>query len=189
MRDAVTLLARAYAFAAEKHAAQRRTCSGEPYVNHLAEVAESLAAATGGSDLELVVAGVLHDVIEDGGVTEDEVRRRFGAGVAALVAEVTDPQGLDEETRRRRQEEHAPHLSVRAKLLKIADKTSNIRERVAHPPDAPKDAVWAYVQWGERVVAGCRGLDAQLEQEFDAALAEARRMFGPPTERCGPPGD
>ncbi|HEX9809204.1 MAG TPA: HD domain-containing protein [Alphaproteobacteria bacterium] len=179
-RDPVTLLARAYALAADRHAGQRRNCAkDEPYLNHLVEVAHLLAYATDGADPVLVAGGVLHDALEDTETTEDELRRLFGDEVAALVAEVTDPPGLGEEARRRRQVDHAPALSARARLLKIADKTSNIRERIAHPPtDLPAAQVRAYIEWGAAVVAGCRGLNERLDAAFDEALALARNRFG-----------
>ncbi len=68
MTDAeiVRRLAEAYLFAAERHARQRRKGdAGEPYINHLAEVAALVAEATAGRDPDLVIAAVLHDTVED----------------------------------------------------------------------------------------------------------------------------
>ena len=85
----VVLLARAYAFAAARHGGHRRKgLAQEPYVNHLVEVAELVAEATGGADPALVAAAVLHDVVEDTRTTAEEVRDGFGEDVAALVLEV-----------------------------------------------------------------------------------------------------
>ncbi len=182
----VALLARAYAFAAARHAGQTRRASGEPYINHLAEVANLLAFATDGADPVLVAAGILHDTLEDTETTPAELRTLFGSEIASVVAEVTDPPGLDEAARRRRQVDHAPELSDRARLLKIADKTSNIRERVAHRPDGQSDAeIAAYVDWGAMVVAGCRGLNARLEEAFDVAYEAAMRRYGARTPSSG----
>jgi (p)ppGpp synthase/HD superfamily hydrolase len=173
-------LARAYAFAAVRHAGQKRNAAGdEPYLHHLIEVANLLAYATDGADPVLVAGGVLHDVLEDTPTTPEELLSLFGPDVAALVAEVTDPDGLTEAERRRRQVEHAPHLSTRARLLKIADKTSNIRERLtARPPGKSNRDIVEYVEWGAMVVAGCRGLNARLEDAFDEAYEAAMRKYG-----------
>ena len=67
-------------FAAEKHATQKRKGkSGEPYVNHLLEVAQLISASIPEPDSNLLIAALLHDVIEDAGVTKDELAHRFGA--------------------------------------------------------------------------------------------------------------
>jgi len=71
-------LARAYHFAATRHQSQKRKGkAGEPYVNHLTEVADLVATATGGADADLVIAAVLHDVIEDTPVTPIELEREL----------------------------------------------------------------------------------------------------------------
>lgn len=178
--DTVTLLARAYALAAVQHAGQRRNAArDEPYLNHLVEVANLLAYATDGADPVLVAGGVLHDVVEDSSTTVDDLKAMFGPEVASLVEEVTDPPGLADDERRRRQVVHAPSLSRRAKLLKIADKTSNVRERIAHRPQGQSDAeIIDYIQWGAAVVAACRGLNTRLDEAFDEALSTAMRKYG-----------
>lgn len=175
----VSLLARAYALAAARHADQRRKVSGEPYINHLAEVANLLAYATDGTDPVLVAAGILHDSIEDTETTVAELNTLFGPEITAIVEEVTDPPDIEEAARRQRQVDHAPHLSSRARLLKIADKTSNIRERLAHRPLGLSDAeIRAYIDWGAMVVAGCRGLNERLEEAFDSAFEAAMKRYG-----------
>ena len=64
---------------------------------------------------------------------------------------------------------------MRARLLKVADKTSNLRALVSSPPNGWDRARAAdYIDWAESVVAGCRGLNASLEQAFDIAAAQAR---------------
>ena len=176
------LLARAFRFAAERHAGQRRKgAAGEPYVNHLAEVAELVAEATGGRDPQLVAAALLHDTVEDTDTTHAELVERFGADVAGLVAEVTDDKSLPKAERKRLQVAHAPSRSARAKILKLADKTSNLRALAASPPaDWPPDRRRAYVEWGREVVAGLRGACLELERLFDEAAAAADRSLSEP---------
>jgi (p)ppGpp synthase/HD superfamily hydrolase len=160
---------RAADFAARRHAAQRRKgAAQEPYVNHLLEVARLLAEATGGDDPVLLVAGLLHDTVEDVGVTPEELEREFGPEVRAVVAEVTDDKSLPKEARKRLQIENAPHKSRRAKMLKIADKISNLRGVLeSPPPDWSMERRIAYFHWARDVVAGCRGVNAALERLFD----------------------
>src|SRR5262249_34688442 len=156
MTEPATLIMEAADFAARRHAGQRRKgVAGEPYVNHLIEVATLLAEATGGSDATLVAAALLHDTLEDTATEYEELDARFGPQIAALVAAVTDDKSLPKAERKRRQIENAPGATPQAKLLKIADKTSNVRALIVSPPtnwDVVRIA--DYIDWAEKVVAG-----------------------------------
>jgi (p)ppGpp synthase/HD superfamily hydrolase len=165
----IVRITRALDFAARKHASHRRKgLAAEPYINHLAEVALLLAEATEGKDAQLVMAGLLHDCIEDQGVRFEELAELFGADVAGLVRDVTDDKSLAKAERKRLQIEHAPHQSERAKMLKIADKISNLRSMRSSPPkDWDFDRKQQYFEWAKAVVAGCRGVSASLEAKFD----------------------
>jgi len=180
MTHELVLLAQAADYAARQHVAQRRKGElAEPYINHLTEVAAMLAEATDGSDAVLIMGGLLHDTLEDTASTYEDLVQRFGAEVAVLVAEVTDDKSLRKEERKRRQVEKTPFKSRRAKLLKIADKTSNLRSLVKSPPAGwTEERLRDYVVWAEAVVRSCRGLNARLEAGFDAAYAEAKQRFG-----------
>lgn len=171
--NAVTSLASAYARAAHWHSAQKRKGeAAEPYINHLAEVAELVAKATEGGDLPLVIAAVLHDAVEDAGVTAREIAVEFGEDVAALVLEVTDDKSLPKEERKRLQVETTPHKTSRAKMIKLADKTSNLRAICQSPPPWPLERQQAYLSWARAVVAGARGVNRILEDRFDQAARE-----------------
>ena len=176
MLAAVHLVSSAAEFAARRHNGMARKGRGnEPYVNHLAEVASMLAEVTDGADAELVAAGWLHDTVEDTGTTREELTQKFGARVAALVVEVTDDMSLSKPERRQKQIADAPHKSPGAKLIKIADKISNIRARVHSDPGAEERAdLTDYVDWAEKVVAGCRGSNAHLDRMFDDTVKLAR---------------
>ncbi len=94
----------------------------------------------------------------------------FGLRVAELVAEVTDDKSLPKPERKRLQIEHAAHASPRAKMIKIADKVSNLRALGSSPPAGwSKTRIEEYVAWATEVVAGCRGVNPWLENEFDKA--------------------
>ena len=156
--------------AARWHAGQRRKgAAGEPYVNHLLEVAVLVAEADPGNT-ELIVAALLHDAIEDQKRTREEIAELFGERAADLVVEVTDDKTLDKADRKRLQVETAPHKSLGAKLLKLADKTSNLRSVALSPP-----ADWAdqrrreYVAWSMAVAAGLVGISEWLDGKFEEA--------------------
>ncbi len=173
MTNDILSMTKALDFAASKHTDQRRNGEREePYINHLAEVARALADATDGDGLELVLAGLLHDTIEDTETTYDELVSEFGTVVADLVTEVTDDKSLEKTERKRRQVETAPSKSDRAKMIKIADKTSNLQSMIESPPsDWSPERKAGYFEWAAEVVAGCRGVNAKLEGWFDDAYA------------------
>lgn len=178
--ETVRLLVRAFNFAAARHARQRRKGDTvEPYINHLAEVAELVAEATGGSDANLVVAALLHDAVEDEAATFAELEGSFGSDVAGLVRELTDDTSLPKAESKRLQILHAPGLSFRAKIVKLADKTSNLRELATHPPVGwPPGRRREYIAWGREVVAGLRETSPWLERCFDEAANAAETALG-----------
>jgi guanosine-3',5'-bis(diphosphate) 3'-pyrophosphohydrolase len=127
MKEWVTVL-RAADAAARWHVHQRRKgAAQEPYINHLLEVASLVADATDGKDPDLVIAALLHDAIEDQEVPVELIAREFGSKVGAIVAEVTDDKTVEKAERKRRQVATAAKKSDQAKMLKLADKTSNLR--------------------------------------------------------------
>ena len=180
--DAASLLlfARALDFAARKHVHQRRKGElAEPYINHLAEVARLLAAATGGRDAVLTVAGILHDTLEDTATSYDELAAEFGDEIASLVREVSDDTAKSRTERKRLQILQTAKASKRAKMIKLADKTSNLHSIINSPPrgwDLARKR--EYVDWARRVAEGCRGVNAYLEEEFDRAWRLGAERFG-----------
>ena len=119
-----------------------------------------------------MIAAILHDTIEDTETTPDELTQRFGERVCGFVLEVTDDKSLPSPIRKQLQIQHAPHLSVEAKQIKLADKISNIRDVTANPPDG-----WSverrreYIEWGKAVAEGLRGFKGGLEACFDSVAA------------------
>ena len=113
-----TKLLEAVDFAAYKHRFQlRKDKEATPYINHPIRVAKILSEA-GEDDIDLLIAAVLHDTIEDTETTTDELKRQFGDVVCSLVLEVTDNKDLPKEERKRLQILNAPKKSERAKKLK-----------------------------------------------------------------------
>jgi (p)ppGpp synthase/HD superfamily hydrolase len=98
----------------------------------------------------------------------------FGAAVADMVEEVTDDKTLPKEERKRLQVEHAPHLTDGAKLIKLADKISNLNSLASSPPvEWTTERRLAYVEFCRNVVAGMRGANTMLEELFDEAAEAA----------------
>ena len=182
MKEWIAVL-RAADTAARWHVHQRRKgIAQEPYINHLLEVASLVAEATGGTDPNLVIAALLHDAIEDQGVTSEMLASEFGQHVADIVIEVTDDKALPKDERKRGQIETAPKKSKRAKLIKLADKTSNLRTIASSPAaDWSVERRLEYVEWAKEVVAGLCGTSPWLEQQFDVAAAAAERSLNPAT--------
>jgi len=156
-------------FAAEKHAQQRRKgAAQEPYINHLIEVARLIADSSDQLDPELIMAGLLHDTVEDTGVTKEEIAHKFGPDVASLVAEVTDDKTLPKETRKALQVKNAPKKSLRGQTLKLADKISNLRSILHSPPaDWNHERRRQYFDWAKQVVDGLPSPNPKLKAEFD----------------------
>lgn len=170
---ALDLLLDALAFAALKHRDQRRKDrEASPYINHPIALARLLAVEGGIDDVDVLCAALLHDTVEDTETTEAELVERFGARIAEIVMEVTDDTTLEQHVRKALQVEHAPTLSHEARLVKLADKTCNLRDvAVSPPPDWPLERRRAYFDWAKQVIDGLRGTHAALEAAFDRALA------------------
>ena len=175
----LTTLIHAINFAAKKHRRQKRKgADEEPYINHPLEVLNLLTSIGKVEDFNVLIAAVLHDTIEDTETTEEEISKLFGAKVCKMVLELTDDKTLPKAERKQLQIEHAPHISKGAKQIKLCDKISNIRDILKNPPDG-----WSikrrseYVDWGEQVVAGLRGVNENLEKYFDETVGRARKAI------------
>jgi|LauGreDrversion4_2_1035121.scaffolds.fasta_scaffold332240_1 (p)ppGpp synthase/HD superfamily hydrolase len=132
---------RARIFATAAHAAvgQTRKYTGEPYVVHPIEVSE-IVASVGGTDA-MVAAALLHDVLEDTGVTFDVLEAEFGSEVAELVLWLTDvskPEDGNRSTRKALDRQHSAAAPAEAQTIKVADLISNTRSIVAHDPGFAK---------------------------------------------------
>jgi|ERR1041384_4223093 guanosine-3',5'-bis(diphosphate) 3'-pyrophosphohydrolase len=175
----IAALLSAVEFAARKHKGQRRKDpESTPYINHPITVTEILTRIAGVEDLPTLQAALLHDTIEDTKTTTGELDSLFGQEVRNLVMEVTDDKSLPNAERKRLQIAHAPHLSPRAKLIKLADKIANITDITATAP-----VPWSpqrkreYLDWAEQVVNQFRGTNAALETLFDTTVAEKRALL------------
>jgi (p)ppGpp synthase/HD superfamily hydrolase len=173
MTTETTEILRAAVFAARAHAGQvRKGEAAEPYVNHVLEVAEILASH--GAPKLAIMAGLLHDTVEDTEVTPAELTATFGEEVAAVVAEATDDKALPKETRKALQVAQAPKKSDAAKQLKLADKISNLRAMMQSPPrNWDHGRRTEYIGWAARVAAGLKGVNPALDALFDETYRQA----------------
>lgn len=167
-------------FAAEKHAYQKRKGeAGEPYINHLLEVAELVAATMTVLDPNLLIAAFLHDTVEDTRITAEEIRERFGSDVEQLVMEMTDDKSLPNELRKGLQVQNADKLSPRAQTLKLADKISNLRAILSSPPrDWSLERKQQYFNWARDVVSRLSEPNPLLKQEFEQIHARSKELKG-----------
>ncbi len=168
------LLFKALTFAAYKHRHQfRKGTKPVPYINHPIAVAGLLVSVGNVRDTETIMAALLHDTVEDTETTLLELENEFGRPVSELVAEVSDDKSLQKQEWKRLQVDHASTLSRSARLIKLADKTCNLRDVAGDPPDG-----WSlqrkreYFDWAKSVVDQIRRTSVELEKAFDAAFSK-----------------
>jgi (p)ppGpp synthase/HD superfamily hydrolase len=139
--DELPITRDALEFAAARHTGQRRLADHAPFILHPLEVAHLLR----GRDYpdEVVAAGVLHDVIEDAGVSRAELEQRFGARVAHLVSAVSEPSAEGSyRDRKQRLRDAVADADADAVAIYAADKVAKLRELrivIATTPDYRPD--------------------------------------------------
>ena len=177
--ESTGLFLKAIHFSADKHRDQRRKDkSRSPYINHPIDVTRRLWEIGEVRDPSTLISAVLHDTLEDTQTSPQEISILFGEEVLSIVLEVTDDKSLPKQVRKRLQIEHAVHISNKAKLIKLADKSCNLFDLINSPP-----RLWSferrqsYVLWTELVVAGLRGTNSALEQTYDEILKNGKQIF------------
>lgn len=129
------LIEKAYAFASKAHLGHKRK-NGEPYINHCVETARTLIDWK--LDESTIAAGLLHDVVEDTPVTEEELKREFGEEISLLVDGVTKIshvkyRGHERQVENLRKMILAMARDLRVLLIKLADRLHNMRTLDALP--------------------------------------------------------
>ena len=167
------LLLKAIAFAAEKHRHQRRKDpEASPYINHPIDLANVLEREGRVRDTTVLIAAILHDTLEDTETTPEELAREFGGEIRDLVLEVTDNKRLKKRKRKELQVKHGPHLTRRARMVKLADKICNLRDVATNPPARwPLKRQIEYFDWAKAVIDNLRGTHPRLETLFDEVYA------------------
>ncbi|MCT8335006.1 bifunctional (p)ppGpp synthetase/guanosine-3',5'-bis(diphosphate) 3'-pyrophosphohydrolase [Leptospira sp. 85282-16] len=135
------LIEKAYHIADKMHEGQKRL-SGEPYIIHPMNVASVLDEL--GLDERAIAAGLLHDVVEDTNYTKEDMAREFGEDIAALVEGVTKISEIKSQSKETEAAENIRKMllatikDVRVMLIKLADKTHNVRTLKFQPEEKQK---------------------------------------------------
>lgn len=166
----------ALVFAARRHREQRRKGTDIPYIAHLMQVA-GLVMENGGGDDE-AIAALLHDVMEDQDVTEQELARLFGPEVAQIVAGCSDSASTDKAPWRERKEAYIAHITDAPRSVRLVSSCDKLHNACAILADYKElgDDLWG------RFNAGREDL-LWYYQSLIRAFQEAQRRHGEPTGR------
>lgn len=129
----MNLALEAMMFAKEKHKDQKRKWTGNPYFEHLAEVAGIVASVERVGDIVLACAW-LHDVIEDQGVSPEEIEKHFGFQVSVAVLSLSDLEVGDRDTRKEMSRQRLAKTPGWVQTIKVADIISNTGSTMKHDP-------------------------------------------------------
>jgi len=172
----------AYEFGAEAHEGQKRL-SGEPYIAHPVAVAQILADLH--MDAPTIVAAILHDVIEDTQTAKAEIAERFGADVAELVDGVSKLDHIQFRSRAEAQAESFRKMllamvrDIRVIMVKLADRTHNMRTLGAVPPakrrTVARETLEIYAPIANRL--GIHSIKSELEELGFKALYPGRHRI------------
>lgn len=184
MRDGVYVspyVRRADAFADRAHTGQYRKgkpgAPKVPYIEHPRAVARILHDEAGIVDPVTLQAALLHDTMEDTGVTHANLVAEFGHDVADLVAELTNPEDFGPGGKAAWQAAHAKKMSARAAQVKTADKTANLRDLVASPPDWPVERKRKYFEDAREVVQAMGQPHPLLTELFSSTFLSGMRKL------------
>ena len=190
-----SMVEKAYRYAEEKHRGQFRK-SGEPYFSHPAEVAYILAELK--MDVPTIVAGLLHDVVEDTDATVEEIEREFGKEVAFLVSGVTKLEGYRFSSKEERNAESFRRMlislseDIRVLILKLADRLHNMRTLENVDPESQRriatetlsiyaplaNRLGIYPLKNELEDLSLKFLEPEIYGEIVSKVEEKRRIIG-----------
>jgi (p)ppGpp synthase/HD superfamily hydrolase len=162
-------------WAAALHRGQYRKGKKVPFIAHL--IAVSALVWEDGGDEEQAIAGLLHDAIEDAGVSAEQIAERFGRRVARIVVDCTDsagPPGPGEEKepwllRKRRYLEHLQHVALDSLRVSAADKAHNARDQMLDARHDPK--TWRRFSAG---IEGTAWYQLRIHQTLVRRLPQSR---------------
>lgn len=160
----------AVAFAAAAHDGQRRKGTGDTYILHPVRVAKRVAELTiddPDAHRQMIIAALLHDVLEDTHATPQQIERRFGAAVLQLVEHLTEDMSLPHGERVRCMFEHVGQLPREARLIKLVDRLDNVNEM----DGLPREFISRYCRETRTLLGVLRGTCAGLEAEIAAILS------------------
>ena len=179
------LLNEAIDFATEKHNGQFRKGTSRPYITHPLEVVQILEGM--GADETLLIAGVLHDTLEDTDTTKEEIKERFGQAVVDLVCGHTEDKSQSWQERKENAIREVESANLQMKMLVLADKLSNISdmwrdhvevgEHLWERFHAPKERQAWYYQSMRKALTPVKNLPQAKKayQEFERLVLEVFR--------------
>lgn len=163
----------ALGFAAEAHTGQVRKYTGKPYINHPVEVMNIVKSVPHTEDM--LCAALLHDVVEDCGVSFEDIEDIFGYDVAVLVEDLTDvslPSMGNRALRKTIDALHTAKASPQAKTIKLADLISNSKSIVEHDKEFAKVYIKEKELLLEVLTEGDLTLYAQAKEFVEKAKLE-----------------
>jgi antitoxin component of MazEF toxin-antitoxin module len=158
-------LTSALLFTSKHHQHQTRKASGEPYLNHLLEVLQTLTHFEPACDENIKIAAVLHDIVEDTPVTIESVDFLFGSKVASIISELTCNSAANSDDKKAALLAQIKMGSMEAKVIKLADVISNV---TLLPQDWSIERITAYVEWCKKVVDVCAAASPRLQERFNS---------------------
>lgn len=180
-RESNALLEKAICFATERHSGAVRKATTTPYILHPLEAMQILASVK--ADTPLLIAGVLHDTVEDTETTIEEIAEMFGADAADLVSANSEDKAKSWDERKTHTMEMLKTAPLRVKMLIAADKIANLRSMAADYK-ALGDALWARFNAPKEKQAwyycGIRNALADLQYH-----AQTQPLYAEITDLCG----
>ena len=151
-------------FASLKHVGQvRNHADWVPYLIHPMRVALALFSE-GVVQEDLLITALLHDIFEDTRTLPEEIEARFGNPILLLVEELTELPG-------QAMADYVEKMSREARIVKLADRTHNLRDLIDHPPQIwRKDKVESFLERSRALLQALIGTHPELEREYRAAL-------------------
>ena len=165
---------RAFRYAAFKHRDQKMSDGITPYFSHVVRVTWILRDLFGVHDQNVIIATILHDVIEDTSTTETEIAAEFGPTAARYVGLLTKDESLPKKQREREYDEKLKNAPEIVKVAKLADIYDNLCARIGTPKLASTLAnARRITEAFSRTMAGARGLQALAHVQGLIAEIEA----------------
>lgn len=165
--------AEAVLYAMRKHGDQTRR-DGSPYIAHPLRVAESLRSIGGITDMDVILSGLLHDLIEDTDCEWQDIASRFGERVADLVAILSGDMRLPKHARRRDVVERIRTAPPEAKAVRLADRLDNLTDMKGFSESRRRE----YIQGSTQILEACQGANRALEEALEQAIHRLQAETG-----------
>lgn len=171
--DAEVILGAAV-FAAEKHKSQvRSNAKKTPYIIHPIEVADFIVKVGKVYDKKIVIAALLHDLMDDTGVTYEEIAKLYGQTVSDYVEEMTTKKNISLKEQKKAQIMQAFKQTPSVAIIKLSDKLSNLGTLLNNPPSNwSRDKIDQYFQWAQSVIENLPDSNLLLKKAVKQLIAD-----------------